>query len=232
MKFLIVDDHPLVRYAVSGVIRDVHPEAAVLEAASAADALRSADDHPDIALVLLDLALPGADGIEVLRELRRRHPEMPVVILSASEARADVERALDAGAMGYVAKSSPHGALAPSLQLVLSGGVCVPRAAVDTHPDAAALPAPAAPSGSQGRAQLGLTERQRDVLALLVQGKPTKAICRDLGLSEGTVKNHINVIFRALNVRNRTEAVVAVARLGLQLRPAVARDPPCDIPPQ
>ncbi|MGH8799786.1 MAG: response regulator transcription factor, partial [Casimicrobiaceae bacterium] len=129
--------------------------------------------------------------------------------------RATVERALDLGAMGFIPKTANTRVLIDALRLVLSGGVYVPAELPGT---AAARPRAAA------RAQdLGLTVRQSDVLRLLVQGKPNKLICRDLRLSEGTVKVHVSAILRALNVHNRTQVVIELARRGVRLDLHAAR---------
>ena len=137
-------------------------------------------------------------------------------MLSGSESRDDVMRAIDGGAMGFIPKSQPSRVMINALRLVLAGGVYLPV-------EILGLPAasPAASSANAGTvrtpADLGMTGRQSEVLALLIQGKPNKLICRDLGLAEGTVKIHVTAILRALGVANRTQAVIAVSRLGLKL---------------
>jgi DNA-binding NarL/FixJ family response regulator len=150
-----------------------------------------------------------------LSELRRDWPGIPLLVLSATHDRATVERALDLGAMGFIPKTANTRVLIDALRLVLSGGVFVPP---DCPGTGSARPRAAA------RAQdLGLTLRQSDVLRLLVQGKPNKLICRDLALSEGTVKVHVSAILRALNVHNRTQVVIELARRGVRLDAHAAR---------
>jgi len=216
MKILVVDDHPLIREALREVLKALDREITLLEAADCAEGLATAEENPDLALVLLDLALPGKSGFEALAEFRERHPGLPVVVLSASEQPETVTRALDEGAMGFIPKTSSSQVLVNALRLVLSGGVYLP-AEVLRHHDSGAAPAFAPPTGSMNPRDLGLTERQSQVLALLVQGKPNKLICRDLNLAEGTVKIHVTAILKALGVANRTQAVIAVSRLGLRL---------------
>ncbi|MBM3344518.1 MAG: response regulator transcription factor [Betaproteobacteria bacterium] len=184
--------------------------------------MASAASHPDLNLVLLDLSLPDANGFEVLHQLREAHPGIPVVVLSATDDAATVMRALDDGAMGYIPKTSSNDVLLGALRLVLSGGVYLPAEVLrqSAHPPAPASAAPGAtdtPEREITCRDLGLTDRQAQVLALVVQGKPNKLICRTLNLAEGTVKIHISAILRALNVTNRTQAVVAVGKLGLKL---------------
>jgi DNA-binding NarL/FixJ family response regulator len=227
MKILVIDDHPLILEALKQVLRDLDPEIEVLEARDAAQALEQAGAHPDLSLVLLDLTLPSRHGLALLPELRSRSPEAPVVVLSATEDRETVLRAINDGAMGFIPKTSKTEVLIAALRLVFSGGVYLPPSVFAAPAHAVAEPRPAAVTCTPREA--GLTERQAQVLALLVQGKSNKLICRALDLAEGTVKIHVTAILRALNVANRTEALVAVSRMGLRLdgllpeKPAVVR---------
>jgi DNA-binding NarL/FixJ family response regulator len=223
MRFLIVDDHPLVREALAGVLRALRPTADVAEASTAATALTALREGPATDLVLLDLRLPDANGLDLLPIIAERHVGTAVVVLSGDLDRAVVERALAAGAVGCIPKSEPREVLASALGLVLAGGVYVPPLAVGSA-SLAAVPRPASGTGAGGRApatpyDAGLTERQVEVLALLMQGRNNKLICRALGLAEPTVKSHVSAILRALNVDSRTEAVLAVTRLGWTLPP-------------
>jgi len=168
--------------------------------------------HPDCALALLDLALPGARGFDFLAELRLDFPRLPIVVLSATHDRATVSAALDAGARGYVAKTASAAALHDAIRLVLAGERGV-TAIAGYSPPRARQPA---------LDVLGLTQRQSDVLHLLAQGKPNKMICRDLRLSEGTVKVHVSAILRALNVHTRAQVVVELAKRGVTLDGAPA----------
>ena len=210
MKILIVDDHPLIQEALRHVLAALDPALELIQAQDASEAHAALSREPDTDLILLDLALPDSDGFELLGDLRREWPGMPVLVLSATHDRSTVEHALDLGAMGFIPKTANTRVLLEALRLVLSGGVYLPsesglanggiRPRAVTRPD-----------------QLGLTLRQADVLKLLVQGKPNKLICRDLRLSEGTVKVHVSAILRALNVHNRTQVVIELARRGVRL---------------
>lgn len=221
MKILIVDDHPLIRQALKEVLRELDPHVELVEAENGIEALELAVSTSGLNLILLDLTLPGRTGFEVLEDLRERHAEVPVVVLSATDARDAVMRALDAGAMGYIPKTSHNDALLAALRLVLAGVPYLPRSVLFD---------PATASAHSGHAlerdtnhptvepsAIGLTHRQAEVLSRLVQGKPNKIICRELGLAEGTVKIHISAILKALNVHNRTQAVIAVTRRGIAL---------------
>ena len=216
MKILVVDDHPLIQEALQHVLVALDPSVELIQAQDASEAHAALSREPDTDLIVLDLALPGCDGFDLLAELREEWPGMPVLVLSATHDRATVEHALDLGAMGFIPKTANTRVLLEALQLVLSGGVYVPA-------DSGRVNGSFRPRPMTRPEQLGLTLRQADVLKLLVQGKPNKLICRDLHLSEGTVKVHVSAILRALNVRNRTQVVIELARRGVRLESPVAR---------
>jgi DNA-binding NarL/FixJ family response regulator len=143
--------------------------------------------------------------------MRRDFPRLPIAVLSATHDRATVDAALAAGARGYIAKTASGRDLVLAVERLLDGRPC-PR------PDLARTPVPPMPGTATAPDALGLTRRQTDVLALLAQGKPNKLICRDLRLSEGTVKVHVSAILRALNVHTRAQAIAELARRGLGTR--------------
>jgi DNA-binding NarL/FixJ family response regulator len=213
MKLLVVDDHPLIQQALAQALPQFDSAIHVLAAVDRTEALTALARHPDCALVLLDLTLPGARGLDLLAELRRDYPRLPIVVLSATHDRATVGAALAAGARGYVAKTSTATALVEAIRTVLGGGQSVTTDLAPAPPSMPDLPAGLA----------GLTHRQTDVLRLLVQGKPNKLICRDLRLSEGTVKVHVSAILKALNVRSRAQAIAEVTRRGVTLEGRTAQ---------
>jgi DNA-binding NarL/FixJ family response regulator len=223
MKILLVDDHTLFRDGLKLLLQRLDEGIEILEASSCQQGLDLADANEDLHLVLLDLNLPDRTGFEGLAELRERHAAIPVVVLSAQDDRATVMETLDRGAMGFIPKSSSTDVLLSALRLVLSKGVYIPPSVLSQNtnargPASGSVPVPSALASGRPikkPADLGLTERQSDVLALLVQGKPNKIICRELGLAEATVKAHVTAVLKALNVTNRTQAVLAVGRLGL-----------------
>jgi DNA-binding NarL/FixJ family response regulator len=214
MKILVVDDHVLIREALRGVLRELKGEnTVILEAPESGEALRQLELHSDVDLVLLDLNLPDRDGLDVLRELGARWPTVPVVVLSAFHDREKVSKALDLGAVGFIPKSARREVMCSAFNLVFAGGIYVPPEILALHDTSdTAVSQPAAHLRAR-TAALGLTERQVEVLALMMQGKSNKAIGRTLGLAEPTVKIHVSSILRALKVSNRTEAVVAVRAL-------------------
>ena len=221
MKILVVDDHVLIRDALRGVLKELRGDITVLEAADSRHAMEIvAAEHADLGLILLDLNLPDRDGFAVLFELRESYPAISVVVLSAQQDRDSVVKALDLGALGFIPKSGQRDVMLGALRLVFAGGVYIPPEAIER--DEAPSPKPAvsrlgAETAPVTPADLGLTGRQLDVLALMMEGKSNKAICRTLKLAEPTVKNHVTAILKALKVTNRTEAVIAVRDLGWEL---------------
>ena len=215
MKILVIDDHPLIQEALKHVLTELDAALDLVQAEDASDAHAALSGAPDTELIVLDLTLPRSDGFELLSDLRRDWPGIPLLVLSATHDRATVERALDLGAMGFIPKTANTRVLIDALRLVLSGGVFVPPECPGTRS--------ARPRAAARAEDLGLTLRQSDVLRLLVQGKPNKLICRDLSLSEGTVKVHVSAILRALNVHNRTQVVIELARRGVRLDTHAAR---------
>jgi DNA-binding NarL/FixJ family response regulator len=216
MKILLVDDHVLIREAMRSVVRELDGAAVCLEAETARQAKDLLVQHPDISLILLDLRLPDRDGFEMLAELRSNYPGAAVVMLSAFNDRENVVQSLNAGAQGFIAKTATRDVLLSALRLVLAGGIYIPPEIL-TASGAPIAPPPKSTAGEGQRrrpADLGITGRQMDVLALMMQGKSNKLICRQLNLAEPTVKNHVSAILKALNASNRTEAVLAVAALG------------------
>ena len=215
MKILVVDDHPLILHALTQVLPQLDGELELLGAADRGQTRVALARHPDCALVLLDLALPGAHGLDLLAELRRDFPRLPVVVLSATHDHATVGAALAAGARGFVAKTADPVELLAAVRAVLAGGRHVTRDV--------ARPRVTAIDGVQLE-YLGLTQRQSEVMLLLAQGKPNKLICRDLRLSEGTVKVHVSAILRALNVHSRSQVIVELARRGIRVDRPAARN--------
>jgi len=214
MKILVTDDHALFREGLRYVLMQLEHDVQVLEAGDCDAAVRIAHAHRDLNLILLDLAMDGLQGIDSFNLLRARVPQVPIVIVSASEDRGLVQQTLDRGAHGYIPKSSTGKTMINALHLVLSGGIYLPPTLLDTpvhsDPEAKTEPPDRQPS-------LGLTLRQLDVLSLLCKGMSNKTICRILEVSEGTVKRHVTEILRKLNVSNRTQAVMTAQALGVSV---------------
>lgn len=225
LKILVADAHPLMRHGLGNVLTGLSQRVDVLQADSLRGALAELEAHPDTALVLVDLIMPDGEGTMVLERVREARPQIPIVVVSGATDHATITAAIRDGARGFISKRSAPPVLLSALRLVLAGEIYVPPEVLRSQ---LADPSRGAPLSAAERVRSGqdpdLTKRQLDVLALLVQGKPNKVICRELGLAEGTVKAHTAAIFRALRVSNRTEAGFAVSCLGIQI-PASVRSP-------
>jgi len=211
LRLLVVDDHPLFRVGLWHLLNQLADNIQIVEASNVEQAKAQLVDGSDFDIVLVDLLMPGMEGFENLREICQMVAQTPVVVVSVKERAEDVRGAIDAGAMGYIPKSSSPQVLVQALKLVLSGGVYLPphllgvaHSVSDAWTETREAVEPAL-NGPLGR----LTPRQRQVLSLLAEGKSNKEIASELGLAAGTVKIHVSSIFKALNVNNRTLAVIA-----------------------
>ncbi|MCK1711345.1 MULTISPECIES: response regulator transcription factor [unclassified Bradyrhizobium] len=216
MKVLIVDDHALIREALHAVLKQLKREAVVFEASNGQQAMRIVEEHPDVSLILLDINLPDRDGFSVLRELRDHYATIAVVILSSSDDQDTVKRAFKLGALGFIPKTTEREVILNAIKLVFSGGVYIPSEILEetTSPQLTTKPAT-----RDSLKSLGLTDRQMEVLALLMKGRSNKSIAKILNVAVPTVKNHITVVLKALNVTSRTEAVIKVGKMGWELPP-------------
>ena len=209
MKILLVDDHTLFRAGLRMLLAVLGRDVTILEASTAAQALALIDAQPDIQLCLLDLSLKSDDGLSLLSTTKQLAPNMVVVMVSGADDALTIRNCIEAGAMSFIPKSATPEVLTQALQRVLNGEVYLPEevALNEAGSDREELPRPL------------LTPRQREVLKYLSQGLPTKLIARRLEISEYTIKEHIALIFQALGVRNRTEAVIRASRLLLLSAP-------------
>jgi DNA-binding NarL/FixJ family response regulator len=214
MKVLIVDDHALFREGLVLLLEALQQNVQALQAEDAPSALAQIAAHPDLDVVLLDLVMPGPGGIDLLQEIKRISPAVPVVILSAEEQVSIVTDAIEKGASGFIPKTSTGEIMRGALRLVMGGGIYIPPIVLRDD----ARPAHAVPEQAPARPEeIGISPRQVAVLDCLLVGMPTKVIASRLGISENTVKTHIMAIFRALKVRNRTEAVLEASRYGFKV---------------
>jgi len=202
MKILLIDDHPLFRDGIAAVIRQLDDNVNCVEAESCEESLQRLGDGERYSIILLDLALPGLDGMDGIALLRNAAPTTPIVIISATENTVTIRQAIALGAKGYIPKSSGKELILQALRLVLSGGVYLPTHFIQTND---------LPSSDTD----GLTQRQTDVLKLLAQGHSNKEIGNRLDLTENTVRTHVAAILKRLGVKNRTEAGVAAVSQGL-----------------
>jgi len=210
MRILIGDDHVLFREGLRRLLEQLKEGSDFVEASNFDEMLDLCGGEGKYDLILTDLRMPGWPGFSGIQALREKQPEAKVVVVSASEAHHDVRDALEHGSAGYIPKSSSVKIMLSALDLIFSGGVYVPPTvlregtAADTGADSRAAMPPADPALEQL-----LTQRQREVLERLREGKSNKQIAHELGLSEGTVKIHMTAIFKSLGVRNRTQAAMA-----------------------
>lgn len=205
LKILVIEDHALVREGLLQALKSLEEDVHTLGAQDADSALELLAADEEVDLILLDLMLPGTSGMGLLGVLRKRYPAVPVVILSALDEPDTVTRALRQGAAGFVPKSSSTEVMLDALRQVLAGEVFLPpRLREATNRE-----------GNRGRnvaQRYGLTTAQMRVLELLTQGKTNRQIAEMLGLTEGTVKIHVSHIFKAMNVTNRSQALLVANR--------------------
>jgi len=206
MKTLIVDDHALFREGLCHVLNALDEQVINLQASDYDSAFQQAAEHPDLDLVLLDLNMPGKDGFATLAAFVDKYPALPVVILSGSNQRKDIQRALDAGAVGYIPKDTTSVVMLNALRSILAGGTYVPLIMSLLNE---------ASSNAADKSSLELTPRQLEVLSLLIKGDTNKVIALKMELAVGTIKMHVTSIMKSLAVSNRTQAVAAAQALGL-----------------
>jgi DNA-binding NarL/FixJ family response regulator len=200
----LADDHPIVRAALKSALSALGSGTRFLEASDAVSAMSMIEGHPGIDLLLMDLHMPGSEGTATVREIRARVPQLPLAVVSADEDPATVAELLRIGVCGFIPKSDSANVIVSAVRLILAGGTYVPPRLVH-----AGRCDERTANGASDAHRLGLTARQFDVLRLLGRGLSNKHIARELGITEGTVKVHLLAVFRALDVRNRTAAVVA-----------------------
>jgi len=206
-RFIIVDDHPLFRGALGQALRSAFASAEVLEAGSLDQLTERLETAGEIDLILLDLSMPGVHGVSGLLYLRAQHPEVPVVIVSASDDPATIRQCLDCGASGFIPKSQPVERIREAIRRIIGGEIWLP-------PDVDLTSAPAGESAELVSRLSTLTPQQVRVLMMLGEGLLNKQIAFKLGVSEATIKAHVSAILQKLGVDSRTQAVIAINRIG------------------
>jgi two-component system nitrate/nitrite response regulator NarL len=219
VKVLIADDHKLVLEGLKLYLNRKRPDLSVLCALSFDEAAVQADEIGDLDAAILDLYMPGMDGLRGLRTMRDKHPELPVLIMSGLADSATIREALRSGAAGFIVKDLPGRSMISALELALAGEIYVPPMALDDLPEPGAEPcspdwAVVPPGGNPLRC---LSERETQVLTNLVVGMSNKEIARRMGISAPTVSYHLTRMFRKLGVTRRTEAVSKALRLGFKV---------------
>jgi two-component system, NarL family, response regulator len=200
IKILIVDDHPVVRFGMTAFLNAQRNMKVIAEAATGEVAVRLFRKHqPDV--VLMDLRLPGMSGVDAIRAIRSEYPQSRFVVMTTYEGEEDIYQALEAGAQAYLIKCMPSEALVDAIIKVNTGLRVIPPAV--------------AKSLAMRTPNFSLTDRERDVLVLIVKGNSNKEIASKLGITEGTVKCHVNMILSRMGVSDRTQAAIAALQRGI-----------------
>ena len=210
MKVLIADDHALFRDGLSLNLERIDPQAVVFQAGSFSQALKILDDEKKLDLIIIDLDMPDMQWEEGLAELRKKSNGARYVVISATEDSRSIRKSLEQGISGYIPKRSDTKVLSGALKLILDGGTYFPPSVFETGSSSAN----SAQNGDKPKNKM-LTNRQSEVLGLVAQGLSNKQIAYNMGVSEATVKLHINALLRSLGGTNRTQAVVTAQKMGL-----------------
>jgi DNA-binding NarL/FixJ family response regulator len=211
-KIIIVDDHPVVLAAIASILSSSLPDFATQGVGSAAelrallDAEKSAELQTNFLMAFVDLNLPDANGVDLISEIRTEYG-LPVIALSGDADPERIRSCVESGAVGFIEKTSKMGIFPAAVNLILSGGKFFPPEYINRETPAAVEPLTSS-----------LTARQREVLDLLINGKPNKIIAATLGLSEGTVKNHVGVLLDIFKVNSRSQLILATTKIGYRAK--------------
>jgi len=207
MKILIADDHALFRDGLALRLEEIAPEAAILQASSYSQVFKILNTEPAVDVLVLDVEMQDMPWLESLKKIHALAPKTKIIVVSASEDSRTIRTILATGVKGYIPKRSEIKVFNNALKLIIEGGSYVPPNLLENTPL----------NALSGR-NIGiktLTTRQSQVLDLIAQGKSNKQIAYDMGVSESTVKLHINALLRSLHVSNRTQAVITAQKIGL-----------------
>lgn len=216
LQVLMADDHALFRDGMRYVLQQLSDQVDILCAGDFAETLRQAETNPGIDLALIDLNMPGSDGVASIRIFHQRFPGIPLVVVSGSEQRAEIEWVMEYGAMGFISKMSSGKEMVNALRIVLNGDIYFPQQLLP-QPQAAAV---AGHAVMEDRSSLhtnkhGLTKRQMEALQHLAEGLSNKEIAQKMNLAEGTIKVHVAAAYQVLQVSSRLDAVRRAQKLGL-----------------
>lgn len=207
---LLIDDHALVREGLAQTLKRLGEDWQVLEAGDADCALNMLDTREDVDVIITDLMLPGMNGFSLLALLRKRNPELPVIVVSSLEDRPTIARALKQGALGFVSKSCCGADLLEAVRCVMAGDIYTPRER--PVPNRTRIGRTSGKGKLDSAKRYGLTNAQARVLDMLAEGRSNRDIAEGLGLTEGTVKVHVSRILRALNVSSRAQVLLKLER--------------------
>lgn len=209
MRVLIADDHAMFRDELSAQLEKINPEFIILQASNFNQALKFIENDNRIDMIIMDLDMPDTNWEEALKELKSKAPEAKFVVVSAGEEAGAIRKSLELGVSGFISKRSEQEVLLQALQLILEGGTYLPPSVLQASGSAIV----------QDRRCTGtaktLTNRQNQVLNLVAQGLSNKQIAYEMGVSEATVKLHINALLRSVGATNRTQAVIMAQKMGI-----------------
>ena len=214
MRILIVDDHQLFIDGVRHILEKLDDDVEIIEANSADDAVRYIDQNGNLDLVLLDLNMPGMDGIAIITRTKARDVPLPIVVISSEDDIHKIEFALNAGAMGFIPKSSSSSELYQALLMIKQGEIYIPNALQERMSERRPRKQAQNEEDSNGYASL-LTKRQQEILELMDRGYSNKQLSTALYISENTIKVHVSAIFKALGVNSRTQCIQIARQKGL-----------------
>lgn len=218
MKILLVEDHAFLRESIAHVLSAMDADVSVVQATDGVEALALLRQEKKFSLVMLDLALPGVDGMGCLQTIRKTHPKLPVLVVSAYDDLATIQRVRAGGANGFLPKKLDGATWQEAVRAVMADGEYWPASLTQKQDVLSRQPETQAAKGKgiSGIAY-GLTKRQMVVLQLLVAGRSNREIAQQLELTEGTVKVHLNNIFKVLGVNSRAQAIVTINKFGINL---------------
>lgn len=205
MKILIADDHALFRDELSSRLEKINPDVVLMQASSFSQALKILEKEVDLDMIIVDLDMPDMQWEEGIKILKQKSDEINIVVISASEDMRQIRKILQSGIKGYIPKRLESQTMHNALKLIVEGGIYIPPALVENNSE----------FSNNNRRSKTLTNRQSQVLDLIAEGKSNKQIAYEMGVSEATVKLHINALLRSLKVNNRTQAVVTAQKMGL-----------------
>jgi DNA-binding NarL/FixJ family response regulator len=212
LHVLLADDHALFRDGMRYVLQQLSEQVDIICAGSFNETLQQAESHPGLDLALIDLNMPGSDGVASIRIFHHHFPNVPLVVVSGSDQKAEIECVMEYGAMGFISKMSSAKEMVNALRVVLGGDVFFP-------PQLLGITRSAAPLEDTGNNhqlnKYGLTKRQMESLQYLAEGLSNKEIALKMSLAEGTIKVHVAATFQALQVNSRLDAVRKALKLGL-----------------
>jgi DNA-binding NarL/FixJ family response regulator len=212
IKVLMVDDHALFRDGMHYVLQQLAEEVEVIDSGNFLDGMKQAANNPDLDLALLDLHMPGSEGVKSILAFHESNPSIPLVVVSGSDQREDIEKVMEYGAMGFISKMSSSKIMLSALRMVMDGGVYLPPQLLQQA--MVSMDQGVTDKRTDRPNKNGLTARQMQTLQLLAEGLSNKEISQRMNLAEGTVKIHTAAVYQALRVSSRLDAVSTARRLG------------------